>query len=99
MNLTVEEMRQYGGWVGQAVEGMVTRREQLATVRGALGIVIEIVGETAKGLFTGAILGRMSSGAGSQQPPTQGGGQVLPFPPRSPATAPPVQIPAAANGM
>jgi hypothetical protein len=99
VDLTVEEMRQYGGWVGQAVEGMVTRREQLATARGAVGIVITLIGETAKGVFTGAILGRMLPGSGAQQPPTQGGGQVIPFPPRPPPSAPPVQVPAAANGF
>jgi hypothetical protein len=99
VDLTVEEMQQYGGWVGQAVEGMVTRREQLATARGAVGILITIIGETAKGVFTGAILGRMIPGSGARQPPTQGGGQVIPFPPRPPASAPPVQLPAAANGQ
>jgi hypothetical protein len=99
VGLTVEEMRQYGGWVGQAVEGMVTRREQLATARGAVGIVITIIGETAKGVFTGAILGRMLPGSGASQPPVQGGGQVIPLPPRPPVSAPPVQIPAAAKGL
>jgi hypothetical protein len=97
VDLTMEEMRQYGGWVGQAVEGMVTRREQLATVSGAVGIVIDIIGESARGIFTGAILGRMSSGSGTQTPPSQGGGQILHFPARPPATAP-VQLPAA-SGM
>lgn len=99
VDLTVEEMRQYGGWVGQAVEGMVTRREQLATARGAISIVITIIGETARGAFTGAILGRMSPGAGTQQPPTQGGGKVIPFPSRPPASAPPAKPAAAANGL
>jgi hypothetical protein len=99
VDLTVEEMRQYGGWVGQAVEGMVTRREQLATARGAVGILITIIGETARGVFTGAILGRMLPGSGAQQPPTQGGGRVIPFPSRPPASAQPVQLPAAANGQ
>jgi hypothetical protein len=94
VDLTVEELQQYGGWVGQAVDGMVTRREQLATVSGVVGIVIDIIGESAKGIFTGAILGRMSSGSGTQQPPAQGGGQVLPFPARPP-TAPPAQMPQA----
>ncbi|MFL5347344.1 MAG: hypothetical protein ACJ8AT_21375 [Hyalangium sp.] len=99
VELTVEELRQYGGWVGQAVEEMVTRREQLATVSGAVGVVIDIIGESARVIFAGAILGRMSSGPGAQQPPTQGGGQVIPFPARPPAQVPPVQLPAAANGL
>ena len=97
VNLTAEEMRQYGGWVGQAVEGMVTRREQLATVSGIFGLVINIVGESARGIFTGAIIGRMGSGPGAQ-PPAQGGGQVVPFPTRPPPSAPPAQVPAAAMG-
>jgi len=96
VDLTVEEMRQYGGWVGQAVEEMVTRRERLATFSGAVGIVIDIIGESARGVFTGVIIGRMSSGAGAQTPPAQGGGQLLPFPAR-PTTAP-AQLPAA-SGM
>jgi hypothetical protein len=99
VDLTVEELRQYGGWVGQAVEDMVTRRERLATFSGAMGVVIDTVGESARVIFMGAILGRMSSGSGAQQPPAQGGGQVIPFPPRPPVTAPQVQVPAAARGM
>lgn len=99
VELTVDELRQYGGWVGQAVEEMVTRRERLATVSGAVGVVIDIIGESARVIFAGALLGRMSSGPGAQQPPTQGGGQVIPFPARPPTPAPPVQLPAAANGL
>lgn len=64
--LTEQEMRQYGGWVGQAVEGLVSRRERLATLRGVVGIVIEVVGTAATGFFSSAILGRMSSGPGTQ---------------------------------
>jgi hypothetical protein len=94
VELTEQELRQYGGWVGQAVEGMVSRRERLATFSGAVGIVIDIVGNAATAFFSGAILGQMDSGAGTQQPPTQGGGQVLPFPARPPPTAPPVRLPA-----
>jgi hypothetical protein len=96
--LTEEEMRQYGGWVGQAVEGMVSRRERLATVSGAVGLAIDILGEGAKVIITGAILGRMYSGPGAR-PPAQGGGQVIPFPGRPPATPLPAQVPAAAMGQ
>ncbi len=95
VDLTVEEFQQYGGWVGQAVEGMVTRREQLATVSGAVGIVIDIVGETARGIFTGVILGRMGTSSGAQQPPAQGGGKVIPFPPRPIPSAQPPRVPQA----
>jgi hypothetical protein len=95
VELTEQELRQYGGWVGQAVEGMVSRRERLATFSGAVGIIIDVIGTSATGFFSGAILGRMGSGA--QQPPTQGGGQVIPFPAKPPPTAPPVQVPAAAG--
>jgi hypothetical protein len=95
VNLTEEEMRQYGGWVGQAVEGMVSRRERLATVSGAVGLVIDILGEGAKVIITGVIFSRMTSGPGAW-PPAQGGGQVIPFPMRPVAPMPPAQLPAAA---
>ncbi|WP_224250240.1 hypothetical protein [Hyalangium gracile] len=94
VELTVEEMRQYGGWVGQAAEGMVSRREQLATLSEVVGIFIDIVGTTATGAFSGAIFGRMGSGRGAQ-PPTQGGGQVIPLPRRVPPASPPAQVPPA----
>jgi len=95
--LTEQELRQYGGWVAQAVEGMVRRREELATFSGAVGVVIEIAGNVATGFFSGAIFGRMGSSPGAQQPPTQGGGQVIPFPSRPSPTVPPIRVPAAAS--
>jgi hypothetical protein len=97
VELTEQEMRQYGGWVGQAVEGMVHRRERLATFSGAVGIVIEVAGTVATGFFSGAIFSRMGSGPGAQQPPTQRGGQVIPFPAQPPPATPPAQVPAAAG--
>ncbi|WP_155893981.1 hypothetical protein [Cystobacter fuscus] len=93
--LTEQEMQEYGGWVGQAVDEMVSRRERLATFSGAVGIVIEVMGNAATGFFSSVILGRMSTGA--QQPPAQGGGQIIPFPTRPPPVAPPAQVPAAAG--
>jgi hypothetical protein len=92
-----EELRQYGGWVERAVEDMVSRREKLATFSGAVGLVIDSVGEAARVVLWGAILGQMGSGPGAQQPPAQGGGQVIPFPARTPPAAPPAQVPAAAS--
>lgn len=97
VDLTEQEMKQYGGWVGQAVDGMISRRERLATFSGAVGIGIEVMGRAATVFFSGAILVQMGSGA--QQPPTQGGGQVIPFPSRPPPTAPPARIPAAATSL
>ncbi|HYO72713.1 MAG TPA: hypothetical protein VEU33_42225 [Archangium sp.] len=96
VDLTEQELRQYGAWVGQAVDGMLSRREQLTTFSGAVGIVIEVVGNAATGFFSGVLFGRMSSGSGHQQPPIQGGGQLIPFPARPPPVTPPVQVPAAA---
>lgn len=49
--ITEEEMKQYGGWVSQAVEGMVSRRERLATFSGAVGVVIDVIGNVAVGVF------------------------------------------------
>lgn len=97
VDLTVEELRQYGGWVSQAVEGMVSRREKLATVSGTVGMVIDLVGGVATAVVWGSILGQMGSGPGAQKPPAQGGGQVIPFPARPPHTTPPAQVPAAAG--
>lgn len=94
VDLTVEEMRQYGGWVAQAVEGMVSRRENLASISGTIGMVIDLVGGVATTVLWGAILSQLGSGMGAQQPPAQGGGQVIPFPARTPPTAPPAQLPA-----
>jgi len=96
-NIGEEEMEQYGGWVEKAVEDMVSRREKLATFSGAVGLVIDSVGEAARVVLWGAILGQMGSGPGAQQPPAQGGGQVIPFPARTPPVTPPAQVPAAAS--
>ncbi|QRK13050.1 hypothetical protein JQX13_25300 [Archangium violaceum] len=97
VELTEQEMRQYGGWLGQAVEDMVRRRERLATFSGAVGIVIEVIGTAATAVFSGEIFGRMGSGTSARQPPTQGGGQVIPFPRQQPRTTSPAQVPAAAG--
>ncbi len=97
VDLTVEELRQYGGWVEKAVEGMVSRREKLASISGTVGIVIDLIGGVATTVLWGAILGQMGSGTGAQQPPTQGGGQVIPFPARPPPPPPPPKGPAAAG--
>ncbi|MFL5355552.1 hypothetical protein [Archangium sp.] len=97
VDLTVEELRQYGGWVGQAVEGMVNRRENLTTISGTVGMVIDLVGGVAATVLWGSILGQMGTGPGARQPPAQGGGQVVPFPARLSPTVPPAQVPAAAG--
>jgi hypothetical protein len=96
--LTEQELEEYGGWVAQAVEGMVSRRERLATFSGAIGIAIDIVGTIAVGVFSGALSGRNGSQARPQQPPSQGGAQVIPFPARPPpAPSQPVPLPAASG--
>jgi hypothetical protein len=94
VDVTEQEMQQYGGWVGQAIEGMVSRRERLATFSGAVGVCIDVVGSVAVGIFSGSLVG----GAGARQPPAQGGGRVIRFPSRPPASVPPAKIPAA-SGM
>ena len=99
VELTRQELRQYGGWVERAVEGMVSRRERLATFSGAVGIVIEVVGNVATGFFSGVMLGQMGLGSGAQRPPTQGGGQVIPFPVRPAPAAPPARVPAAGMSL
>jgi hypothetical protein len=97
VELTEQELRQYGGWVSQAVDGMVSRREKLATISGTVGMVIALVGSVATTVLWGSILGQMGSGTGTGQPPAQGGGQVIPFPARPPPTTPSAQVPAAAR--
>ena len=93
VDITEQEMELYGGWVGQAVEGMVSRREQLATFSGAVGVCIDFIGDVAVGVFSGSLIG----GRGTKQPPAQGGGQVIPFPTRPPAPAPQAKVPAASG--
>jgi hypothetical protein len=88
VELTPEELQQYGGWVGHAVEGMVKRREQLATFSGVVGIIIDGVGTAAVGVFSGGLFGRGNVRPGAQ-PPVQGGGKVIPFPSRPGSTVPP----------
>ncbi len=98
VDLTEAELRQYGGWVEKAVDGMISRREKLATVSGTVGMVIDLLGGVAMTVLWNSILGQMEAGTGNQQPPAQGGGQVIPFPTRPPPSAPPAQMPAA-SGM
>jgi hypothetical protein len=97
VEITEQELRQYGGWVGHAVQGLVSRRERLASFSGVVGIVIDGIGTAATAFFSGVIFGQMGSGTGMQRPPTQGGGQVIPFPARAPPAAAPAQVPAAAG--
>lgn len=100
VDLTEEELRQFGGWVGQAVDAMVERRERLATLQGSVGVAIELIGTAATTFFSGVILQQLGSGPGAQQPPIQGSGRVLPFPARPPPSA--VSAPgsaAAARGL
>lgn len=90
VEISQQELKQYGGWVAQAVEGMVDRRERLATLTGAIGVAIDVVGEVAIVIITTA----MSGERGAAQP----GGKVLPFPSKSSTGTPPVQFPKA-SGM
>jgi hypothetical protein len=98
VDITEQEMRQYGGWVAQAVDGMVSRRERLATFSGAVGVAIEFIGNVAVGVFSGVISGQSGDRTPSARPPAQGGGQVIPFPSRGSPPASPARMPAA-SGM
>ncbi|HEX5750227.1 MAG TPA: hypothetical protein VFZ09_28610 [Archangium sp.] len=100
LEISGEELKQYGGWVGQAVEDMVERRERLASFSGAVGVAIDFIGTAAVLIFSST-----SSGSGASSPragqPTQAppspGGKVLPFPSKPPPSATPVRP--AAGGM
>jgi hypothetical protein len=90
VEISEQELKQYGGWVAQAVEGMVDRRERLAPLSGAIGVAIDVVGEAAIVVISIAMSGERGA--------AQSGGKVLPFPSKSPLGAPPVQLPKA-SGM
>jgi hypothetical protein len=93
VNISEQEMQQYGGWVGQAVEGMVSRREQLATFSGAVGACIDIIGGVAVSIISSSLV----SGGGTKHTPAQGGGRVISFPVKTLPPAPPVKVPAASG--
>lgn len=90
VEISEQELKQYGGWVAQKVEEGVDRRERLATLSGAIGVAIDIVGGVAMIVISTA----MSGERGASLP----GGKVLPFPSKSSSTAPPPQLPKA-SGM
>ena len=91
VEISRDEMQKYGGWVAQAVEGTISRRESLTSLRGTIGMVIDVIGTVAVGAFSGIISGQMGS-----RTPAQGGGQVIPFPTKPPRVAPP-SVPAASG--
>ncbi|WP_095990781.1 hypothetical protein [Cystobacter fuscus] len=90
VEISEQELKQYGGWVAQAVEGMVERREQLTTLSGAIGVAIDIVGEVAM-LF-------ISAARPGEHRATEPGGKVLPMISKPAPTKPQVQLPRA-SGM
>jgi len=90
VEISEQELKQYGGWVAQVVEGMVDRRERLATLSGAIGVAIDVVGEVAIVVISTV----MSGERGTAQP----AGKVLPFPLKTPPGSHPAQLPKA-SGM
>jgi hypothetical protein len=102
MEITLEEMAAYGGWVAHAVEGMVWRREALTAFSAKVGIVVEVAGMGSVAIFSAAIFGRPTPRSIARQPPiqppTQGSGKVLPFPPRKLPSPAPREVPKA-SGM
>jgi hypothetical protein len=90
VEISEQELKQYGGWVAQAVEGMLDRRERLATLSGAVGVAIDIVGEVA--------MIAISTALPAERGTSQAGGKVIPFPSKPLSASPPIQLPAA-SGM
>jgi hypothetical protein len=90
VEISEQELKQYGGWVAQAVEGMVERREQLAILSGAIGVAINVVGEVAMLFISAARTGEHRA--------AKAGGKVLPMTSRPSPTEPQVQLPRA-SGM
>ncbi|HLM48392.1 MAG TPA: hypothetical protein VK458_31295 [Myxococcaceae bacterium] len=90
VEISEQELKKYGGWVAQAVEGMVDRRERLATFSGAIGVAIDVVGEVAMVVISTTISGERRA----MHPE----GKLLPFPSKSPPRASQVPLPKA-SGM
>lgn len=90
VEISEQELKQYGGWVSQAVEGMVDRRERLATLSGIIGAAIDVVGEVAMVVISTAMPGERGA--------TQPGGKVLPFSSKPSTGVPSVPLPKA-SGM
>lgn len=90
MEISEQDLKRYGGLVAQAIEDMIDRRERVATFSGAVGVVIDLVGEVAMIVISTAT----STNRGTTQP----GGKVLPFPSKPSPTAPPARLPKA-SGM
>ena len=90
VEISEQELKQFGGWVARSVEGMVDRRERLATLSGTIGVAIDLAGEAAMTL----IFTVMSGDRGASQQ----GGKVLPFPSNPLPTTSPVRMPRA-SGM
>ena len=98
VEISEQELKQYGGWVAQVVEEMVDRREKLATLGGTIGVAIDIVGGAAvvtlSSLLSGGRHAPSTVGQGLGTAP----GKVIPLPRRPPSTVPQVQLPKA-SGM
>ena len=90
VEISEQELKKYGGWVSQAVEGMVERRERLATFSEAVGLAIDIVGKAAMVFIANAATQERSI-------TPQAGAKVLPFPSKPSAPAPPLSLPRASG--
>lgn len=90
VEISEQELKWHGGWVAQVVEGIVERRERIATLSGAIGIAIDIIGHVAMSVISSSTSGER----GTAQP----GEKILSFPSKPSPTAPPVQLPKA-SGM
>lgn len=89
-DISEQDLKKYGGWVAQVVEGMVERREKLATLSGVLGVAIDAIGTAAVTLLS-------TRTPEEQQGTPQTSGKLLPFPIKSPSTGPALQLPKASG--
>ena len=89
VEISEQELKEYGGWVSQAVEGMVERRERLSTFSGAVGLAIDIVGKAALVFITTAVP--------QERGIPQAGAKVLPFPSRPSEPPTPLPLPRASG--
>ena len=91
VELSEQELKKYGGWVAQAAEEMVERRERLTTVSGAIGLAIDVVGQVAMLVIS-------TARSGGERGTAPQGAKVLRLPSSPPPAEPPIRLPKA-SGM
>ncbi|OJT18616.1 hypothetical protein BO221_38330 [Archangium sp. Cb G35] len=90
VEISEQELKKYGGWVAEASDEMVERRERLTTLSGAIGVAIDVVGQVAMLVIS-------TTTSGGERGTAPQGAKVLPFPSSPQPAAPPARLPRAAG--